>query len=343
MHSLADDAGAGVTPPPGLHPGVALGVIKDARRRRMRRLARTAAAALVVAALAGGLAWALGGASHARGRDAATPSLASAQRAAARAGFDVRLVPTLSVGYAGWCEIPVERGRSDGSACGPLPTAGGPVLQAFGWGEAGRSVSIAVTSPEVASVRLGERREPTLSLPGLPYGLRAARLLNVRPGSRLVAYDASGQAISEPMLVMPSKLGPVQKWRRPQRPPAGACELRAPSGLGGLQTLGGSVEMTVKPYTGAIVGHAFTTCASAEYELAGARLYAFVLVDAARPTGFAPLLPGFHAIEHGHRLFADGGLVARRCGGGWIVVRQGRSSERRIALLEHLTAKTPSA
>ncbi len=106
--------------------------------------------------------------------------------------------------------------------------------------------------------------------------------------------------------------------------------------------MGGSVALSVKPYVGAIVGHAFTTCASAEYRLGGIPLDAFVLVDAARPTSFAALLPGFHAIEHGKRLFADGGLTARRYRGGWIVARQGRNVEQRVALLEGLTATTPS-
>ena len=324
-------------------PGPALGVIHDARRRRRRRLARLAAAALVAGALAGGIAWATtGNGSHLAANIVAAPTLASAEREARQAGFDVRLVPTLSVGYAGWCAIPEERGRADGSACGPLPAPGGPVLQSFGWGERGRSVSVSVTEPDVASVQLGARRVPTLSLPGLPYGLRAARLLDVRPGARFVAYDADGRPISEPVFVRPSKLATVRTWRAPEQQPAGVCRLAVPTGLRGLQTVGGSVALSVKPYAGAIVGHAFTTCASAEYRLGGIPLDAFVLVDAARPTSFAALLPGFHAIEHGKRLFADGGLTARRYRGGWIVARQGRNVEQRVALLEGLTATTPS-
>ncbi len=302
-----------------------------------------AATALLAGALAGGLAWALGGdGSRAAGNLGTTPALAAAQREARQAGFDVRLVPTLSVGYAGWCEIPEERGRADGSACGPLPAPGGPVLQSFGWGEPGRSVSVTVTEPVVASVQLGGRRVPTLALPGLPYGLRAARLVDGHPGERFVAYDAHGQPISEPLLGRPSKLATVRTWRRPEQPPAGVCGLGAPTGLRGLDTLGGSVALTVKPYAGAIAGHAFTTCASAEYRLRGEPLGAFVLVDAAAPTSFPALLPGFHAIEHGERLFADGGLTARRYRGGWIVARQGKDVEQRVALLEHLTATTPS-
>ncbi len=325
-------------------PGATLGVIYDARRRRRRRLARAAVAAILVATLAGGLAWALGGdGSHASSNAVTAPALAAAQREARRAGFDIRLVPTLSVGYAGWCEIPEERGRADGSACGPLPAAGGPVLQSFGWGEPGRSVSITVTEPDVASVQYGGRRVPTLPLPGLPYGLRAARLLDARPGGRFVAYDAHGQPISEPVFARPSKLATVRTWRAPEQQPAGACGLGTPVGLRGLETLGGSVALTVKPFARAIVGHAFTTCASAEYRLGGEPLGAFVLVDAERPASFSALLPGFHALEHGERLFADGGLTARRYRGGWIVARQGKNVEQRVALLEHLTATTPSA
>ena len=326
------------------HPGAALGVIHDARSRRRRRRIRAAALLVAAAALAAGLAWALG-AEGPRAGGAALPraSIAAAQRGAREAGFDVRLVPTLSVGYAGWCEIPEERGRAAGSACGPLPASAGPVLQAFGWGESRRTVAVAVTQPEVASVQLGGRRVPTMELPGLPYGLRAARVLDARPGARLFAYDAGGQRISEAPFARPSKEATVRTWRRPGRPPAGVCTLGAPTGLRGVETLGGSVSLSVRPYAGPIHGHAFTTCAAAEYRLRGEPLNAFVLVDAAAPARFAALLPGFHAIEHGQRLFADGGLVARRYRNGWIVARQGKSVKQRIALLEHLTATTPSA
>ena len=328
------------------HPGAALGVIDDARRRRRRRQSRTALSVLVAAALIAGLAWALAGeGSHAGGRAGASPSLAAAQREARQTGFDVHLVPTLSVGYAGWCAIPQERGRADGSACGPLPAPAGPVLQAFGWGEAGRSVAVAVTEPDVASIQLGGRRVPTMTLPGLPYGLRAARVLNGRPGARLVAYDAHGQRISEPQFATPPKpkQATVRTWRRPNQPPAGVCRLGTPTGVRGLETLGGSVSLSVQPYAGAIPGHAFTTCAEADYRLGGEPLKAFVLVDAAAPARFAALLPGFHAIDHGQRYYADGGLVARRDRNGWIVVRQGKSVKQRVALLGHLTATTPSA
>ena len=340
MTSFVDD----LLPGAEAHPGAALGVIHDARRRRRRRHGRATASVLAAAALIAGLASALGsGGSRAGGPAGATTTLAAAQREAGQTGFDVRLVPTLSVGYAGWCEIPVERGRADGSACGPLPASAGPVLQAFGWGESGRSVAVAVTEPDVASVQLGGRRVPTMELPGLPYGLRAARALNGRPGARLVAYDARGQRISEPPFAMPRRQATVRTWRRPNRPPAGVCALGAPTGLRGVETLGGSVSLSVRPYAGVVPGHAFTTCAAAEYRLRGEPLNAFVLVDAAAPTRFAALLPGFHAIEHGQRLFADGGLVARRDRNGWIVARQGKSVTQRIALLEHLSATTPSA
>ncbi len=337
--TLVNDGLTGVAPP----PGVALGVIDEARRRRRRRRARLAAAAVVVGALAGGIAWGIGGSSDAGTRTVATVTLAAAQREVGQAGFDVRLVPTLSVGYAGWCEIPEERGRADGSACGPLPNPGGPVLQSFGWGEPGRSVWVAVTEPDVASVQFGDRRVATLSLPGLPYGLRAARLVDGRPGQRFLAYDAHGKPIPENLAGRPSKQATVRAWRRPERPPAGVCRLGAPSGLHGLETLGGSVALAVNSYVGAISGHAFTACASAEYRLGGEPLSAVVLVDAAEPASFSALLPGFHAIEHGQRYFANGGLTAQRYGGGWIVARQGKDVEQRIALLEHLTATTPSA
>jgi hypothetical protein len=338
MTSFLDD----LLPGAEAHSGATLGVIDDARVRRRRRHARAGAYVLAAVALVAGLAWSVAGeGSHAGGEAVPTATVAATQRSAREAGFDVRLVPTLSVGYAGWCAIPEERGRVDGSACGPLPATAGPVLQAFGWGESGRTVAVAVTEPDVASIQLGGRRVPTMALPGLPYGLRAARVLNGRPGARLTAYDARGQRVSEPTFAMPRKQAAVRAWRRPNQPPAGVCRLGAPTGLPGVETLGGSVSVSVHPYAASIPGHAFTTCAAAEYRLGGKPLKAFVLVDAAAPARFAALLPGFHAIEHGQRFFVDGGLVARRYGNGWILARQGKGLKQRIALLEHLTATTP--
>ena len=112
--------------------------------------------------------------------------------------------------------------------------------------------------------------------------------------------------------------------------------------MSGLEVLGGKVSLALLPFPAAIVGHAFLPCAASEYRLRGEPLSAFVLVDAADPTGRAATLPDFHPIRHGRSVFADGGLTARRYGNGWIVVKQGRGPAQRLLLLEHLTATTPA-
>lgn len=158
-------------------------MIEEARRHQRRRRVRTAAAGLIVAAVIGAIAWALfGGASHStRGHAAGvTPTGAATAHNARAPGFNVRLVPMLTVGQAGWCTVPEQDGIVGGDACGGLPTPSRPLLQVLGsYSSGARSeVVVAVTTPQVAEILIdGKRRVPTLALPGLPYGLRGARML----------------------------------------------------------------------------------------------------------------------------------------------------------------------
>jgi len=327
--------------------GPDLGVIEEARRRRRRRHVRVMLASLALAALVGGLVWSLStGSSHAAAgtRDRSAGG-ANATHSSGPLDFDIRLAPTLTVGIAGWCEVPEEHGRVSGSACGGLPVSSQPLLDAFGWSNSQhKGVEYVIADPRVAAVLVGKRRAPTESLPGLPYGLRAARVETSTgfPHGRLVPLDASGHPLSSAPSTPQTSQATIRSWLGPAREPRGVCSLHAPTRVPGLHVLGGEVSLALLPFPGPIVGHAFLPCATSEYRLHGEPLSAFVLVDAADPTGSAAALPDFHPLRQRRSLFAEGGLAARRYGNGWIVVKQGRGPRQRLLLLEHLTATTPA-
>jgi hypothetical protein len=99
---------------------------------------------------------------------------------------------------------------------------------------------------------------------------------------------------------------------------------------------GGVVATSVRPFPGALVGHAFLPCAATEYAMRGEPLKAIVLLDAAHPTSRPADLPSFHAVRKAPGMFAGGDLTAMRYGNTWLIVEQGRGSAERIRLLAHL-------
>lgn len=317
------------------------GVIEDARGRQRLRRKRIATAALLAAGLIASVAWASGGTAtrshleHA-GRGSASAGLAERARASA---FNVRLVPMLNtVGVAGWCEVPEEHGVTEGSACGGVPLSSQPFLQILGSGEhkSPDETQVAVTDPQITAILLdGHKRVQTTPLPGLPYGLRGARV--VTPvGATLVALDAKGNRVSQ-MWRQPPHQATVRSWRQPQHPPNGTCRLQV-SGLSGLTVLGGAVATTLRPFPGQLVGHAFLPCAASEYRMRREPLKAMVVVDAARPSSRAADLPSFHAVRAAPGMFAGGSLTAMRSGNAWLVVGQGSGPTERMLLLRHLVA-----
>jgi hypothetical protein len=107
-----------------------------------------------------------------------------------------------------------------GGGCSMMPVASAPVA----WRLSGGSVrtrrqwTVLVTTPNVAAVLVnGSRRMPTVALAGLPYGLRAVRVvapLHVRAlgharygftslrEPQLVALDRSGRPLAQPPLAI---------------------------------------------------------------------------------------------------------------------------------------------
>ena len=154
------------------------GVIEEARRRQHRRRVYGVSAFIVLALIAALVLLFSSGSSHATG----TPDQLGGTRAFLTSDvqsgrFNVRLYPATIVGVAAYCEAVEEDGRTGGSACGAVPTAQGPFVGGYGTGHGGRSITVVVTLPEVASILInGVRRVSPIAVPGLPYGLRAARI-----------------------------------------------------------------------------------------------------------------------------------------------------------------------
>lgn len=329
------------------------GVIRDARRRQRRRHARSLAAFTVLALLAG-LGWMLSGASSKASPSAhlADDAGAGRPRAVHGSAFNVRLYPMMTVGVAGYCEAVEEHGVTGGSACGAVPTLGEPFTMVYGFGEGSRSTTVAVTIPEVTSILVnGVRRVPTTTVPGLPYGLRVARIETTsteplppamrqavrREGTVLVAFDAQGRRLPDDRN-RSQRQSDVGTWHYPSRPPEGACGLRA-AGLAGLSARGGAVARDVRPFPGDIVGQAFLPCVETEYVLHGEPVRAWVLLNAADPSAPAATMPNFTPARGEPGFFTEGGtLTARRQGDVWLVAAQGTGLGQRIELLRHLTA-----
>jgi hypothetical protein len=217
-----------------------------------------------------------------------------------------------------------------------------------------------VTTPQVAAILVnGKGRVQTVASPGLPYGLRAARVVirtssrhvtaGSRPGPALVPLDAHGHAI--PQRPPPRSFRfPSRSWQYPAAPAQGACELRA-TGVPGLSPQWGDIASAIVPYPGRIIGRAFFSCIDTEYDLQGLSLDAAILLDAAHPGQVAPAeIPGLAPLSQAPGLYnaigyygAQGPMTAKREGNAWIVVAgRGKNAEQaRIRVLRHLTAPIP--
>lgn len=337
----------------GVPAGPDQGVIEEARRRQRRRRIRIALFVLIVATLIGVVGWALGGgASHAApaNGDAANRTVAVDVSDPPAPGFNVRVVPSLTVGYVGWCVVIEEGRRTGGSACGGPPFSSSPFLEEFGWGSVAshHETMVDVTTPQVAAIRIDGRVVPTVALPGLPYGLRAVRIvvpfeaLQHRHDGMSVALDAAGQPVS-PGPAVYERRAPVSSWRFPGRLAHGVCSLRA-SGAPEFSVRGGEVLTALRALPSELVGHAFLPCAETEFRFQNVPVDAEVLLDATHPGTRPAPLPDWRPVAGAPGFFAEGGgATATRYANTWLVARQGSSLAERMRLLRHLTVTPPSS
>jgi hypothetical protein len=276
-----------------------------------------------------------------------------------QAGAEVRFVPVLTGGVAGWCIT-----GAAGAGCPISRLMRGPIVAEF-WiaeGARNRAEGFAVTTSEAAAVSVaGSRSITTRREPTLPLGLRAVAVkiqgawapevetpsLFGRPPHRapeglprFTSLDRAGKP-----LVQNREEGPFvthevagRSWSRPAAEPAGACGLRSVP-LRGLVANAGFVVTHATPSNG-LLGRPFLSCVSTSYSLKGWPLVGSVLVDANRPGARPGLLPGMHPVVGYPRMFdalgSNGPMVARRVSGGWLVVSGGEGEAQRRTLLEHL-------
>ena len=338
------------------------GVIEEARRRQRRRRTRLAVAAVIGLPLIAVVGALIEGSRANLHPGVAAHSSAASARAAGAPAFSVRLAPVLEVGRAGWQVFYEEGGAQVGStATGIAVRSDAYLLQEGSTGGSHLWTTRIITTPNVASILTeGRTRVPTVPLPGLPYGYRAARILtpvestlnpvapdgDPRPGSKiprsLVPLEAEGRPIgSEPQRETPPQ-AIVRPWGYPGRTPGGSCGLRA-SPMPGLTAQGGRVATAIRPYAAAAggqqtVGHAFLPCVSVEYHLQDTPLRALILLDAAHPSARAAMLPDFNPVSGAPGFFDQGDLTARREGNAWLIVARGSGVAQRVELLRHLTA-----
>ncbi|HEV3033429.1 MAG TPA: hypothetical protein VGX72_01445 [Solirubrobacteraceae bacterium] len=342
------------------------GVIEEARRRQHRRWVYGASAFLVLALIAALVLLVSSGSSHATGTRQPGGARAFLARDVHSGNFNVRLYPATITGVAAYCEAVEENGRTGGSACGDVPTAPGPFVGSYGFGHGGRSITVVVTLPEVASILVnGVRRVSPVAVPGLPYELRAARIETSkteslppamketvrREGVVLVAFDAQGHKLPEARNTY-RRQARVLTWGVPSpftrfsrgrsrvlpHPPSGPCQL-AVNGLPGLIARAGQVAIDIHPFPGKLIGEAFLPCVETEYRLGKEPIRALVMLNATDPSERAGEMPGFHPLPAARGFFTEGGtLTAKRSGNAWLVVGQGSSLQQRIEVLRHLTA-----
>ena len=250
------------TLPRSAPPAPEQGVIEEARRRQRSRWRHRGGFAFVVGALAVLLA-AIGsaGSSVAGHRHGPLP---------ARGVVDVRdgsvgvlISPQLDGGGYGWCVGIEEPGTQilEGGGCGgPVPTRAQPVTNVTTTASARtrRETIVALVSSQVATVLVDNRRVSTVLLPGLPEGVRVARILLPITQVRSPKGRLGIPAPSEPSLtpldaeghVVPST--PAPPIPAPTTTASGPCSLQA-SGLAGIRPLWSHAARVIAAYSGAVV------------------------------------------------------------------------------------------
>jgi hypothetical protein len=288
--------------------------------------------------------------------------------------YRISVWPVLQGGTSGVCStITFEgpHGVGYGSCGAPYPTTSMPYLAPDGRTAypngiipKGGALEYVLTGPRVAAVRIGThllvtpRREP-----GLPEGDRAV-VFYLPAGSpeidppwfpvaqfgvphgtgtlSVVAVDINGAAIPVDRGAEPFRL-PARYWERPQKPPRGACALKAPSSYSAFR---GTTALRLEPEAD-VEGAALTSCLSVDYHVAGTTLTAAVLVNAKSPRSAPPPLVGASPVSghaglvnreedtgvHSSTLLA---FTARRDGDAWIVVEGGRGLAQRIQAVRDL-------
>ncbi len=313
------------------------------RSRRRRRGGVALAAALVV----------LGG-----GATAAAVTL-SGKTAKAPPRYRVALTPDLTTGAAGWCVSVWRDSAPAGHGCGSARSPGTHLIA--GGGLVGKNgVLYAVVGPDVARVRLGQRRVTPRRDPALPPDWRLAVATvdtevpgavarpNASPGGRVYAapppeaplirlYDARGRELPSTGLTGPDRL--PSRVVDPDVPPQTRCALRAAAGSR-LRGASARVLTAIPIQPLDVIRPSYLTCATTVFYRGNTRFRVALVLGAHDTTAPAPLLPGIRGEPDG--VVTLGRLVsARREGRGWLVAYSGASAKERAEVLTAVSAQVP--
>jgi hypothetical protein len=333
------------------------GVIEEAKRHQRTRRARLGAVVLLALVGIGAFAWLFsgGGAPAAPARAERSHRGPTGSRGAPASGrFGIRLSPALDGGQYGWCVGVSEPGFSGiaGGGCSTTPTASVPLSMVLtsADGRTHKASIVVLTTPQVAAVLFdGDRRAATAELPGLPYGLRAARIVLPFVGRRSAGGRLLFAAPAEPSLTPLDRAGkpiasaPVRPGgQEPSLSARGPCALTV-RGVPGLAAKWSHVASEIAPYPGVLVGRAFFSCIDTEYYLHGWPLDAAILLDAERPGRSPAAIPGLSSVPGEPRYVNGpgdfkGALTATRRGDAWLVVAGGSGLSQRLEVLSHLEA-----
>jgi hypothetical protein len=266
--------------------------------------------------------------------------------------YVIEMLPSLSVGEAGWCATLALRHSNGqpiagGEGCGPAPPAAAPQIVSGALvattSRSGKSVSYIVVDDRVASVRVdGGRMIIPRPSAAIPSGWKAAVWFTAGGAAPAtpVLLDKAGQVIStEPNQRAGTRAAGTRRLATravdPARAPHQRCAIEVPS-RAGLRAASERVVTETPAHEPDVNGRAFRACAGAVIYLAGRRFTAAVLVDARNPSHQAAALPGQRPHPGAPGIVeAGGGITARRAGPGWLVVR-GINPAQRLRLLHAL-------
>jgi hypothetical protein len=267
----------------------------------------------------------------------------------------IRLVPDTQAGIAGWCVTGL-----NGAICEEGSPHESVITES--WGSSNQppiTEGYALTLSKVATVSVnGGPRIPTRHEAALPGGLRAVAVTihGVQPprfsgvtkrrrfDPRFTPLNVKGESIMELTtrhLALVAAPLPTLSLRDPANSAIGVCRIATVAPLVGLVVEGGSVLPQVRSNRG-LLGEAFLSCASTGYSADGWSLLAAILLSAAQPGATPPSLPGMERLPGHPEIFeapgSNGGMVARRVPGAWLVVERGSGNAQRLRVLEHLRA-----
>lgn len=334
---------------PQAPPSPDAGVIRDAHARQTRRRRRIAGVLIalgVLGALIGGLLEGQGSKSTGHSRAQRLAFERAKQRRSARGWY---ISPALEGGSYGWA---VMEAQGAGCCTLPRPNSSGVTIGAIaGWtGNNYEEAATALLSDRVKAIVVSGQYAQLQTMAQLPYGLRMVKIVFPRHARHLFGEGAPGvlalDANAHPIgYIRPAEGTPetaVHWWEKPERLPAGPCQIHA-QGVPGLMGEWGHVATAIRPYPARITGRAFFSCIDTEYYLHNWPLETAILLDAQHPGRRPAPIPDMKAIPGAHGLYGSPGdwhgeITAARHGNWWLVVAGGSGLRQREEVLAHLHA-----